>query len=142
MRELQLTQGKIALIDAADFDRISAFKWCASLDGRGATWYAIRRARKPERARWRSQNIRLHHFVFDVTPLELPPDHILEHENQNSLDCRRSNLRVVHKSVNMLLAPGWKNRSVNSLSSCAECGTPVLSTDFLCFKCDKTDPFA
>lgn len=141
MRELVLSKGKIALVDAEDFERVAQFKWCASLDGRGATYYAIRRTRAGERARWRSQNIRLHHFVFDVTPHELPPDHILEHENQNSLDCRRSNLRIVHKSVNMLLSPGW-NKGAQTLSSCAECGTPVLSTDFLCFKCDKTDPFA
>lgn len=41
MKEIQLTQGKVALIDDADFDRVMQFKWCA-YKAKGHIWYAMR----------------------------------------------------------------------------------------------------
>ena len=40
MKEIQLTQGKVALVDDSDFDRLNSFKWYAIKAGR--IWYATR----------------------------------------------------------------------------------------------------
>lgn len=134
MKEIPLTQGKVALVDDADFERVSAFKWHAHLDGRGATWYAVRNTRVTEKDRWLSCKVRMSYFVLNLTPHELPLDHIVEHADQNSLNNQRSNLRIVHKNVNMLLSPGWKNKGTVA-SVCAQCDVPVMPTEFLCEIC-------
>lgn len=135
MREIELTQGKVALVDEEDYARVSSYKWCYSVDGRGATGYALRWTRRGEKLRWKSQKIRLHHYVLDRAPHELPPGTIVEHKNQDSLDCRKSNLWLVNKDVNMLLSPNWKKRSSLELSTCAECGSPIMALEFLCNFC-------
>ncbi len=40
MKEIPLSQGKVALVDDADFDRLSQHKWCAAKDR--YTYYAVR----------------------------------------------------------------------------------------------------
>lgn len=79
---IPLTQGKFALVDAADYDRVSQFKWCATCTRR--KWYARRIARVD--GRW--VTVRMHRFVLDV-----PPGVEVDHENGDGLDNRRGNLR-------------------------------------------------
>lgn len=40
MKEIQLTQGQVALVDDEDFESLNQFKWCAHKHGN--TFYAVR----------------------------------------------------------------------------------------------------
>lgn len=97
MKEIQLTQGKVALVDDEDYERLRRFIWTAKLvkEGNYSAWYAQRERRQSEPSRPRM--ILLHRAVLN------PPSHIkLDHKNGNSLDCRRENLRPATDSQNQL----------------------------------------
>lgn len=76
------------IIDAADYDVVSYYSW-TDIHGYISTKIGVRPNRR---------NIRLHIFLLGSAPLGLEWDH----HNQNSLDNRRSNLRAVTHSINML----------------------------------------
>jgi hypothetical protein len=82
-----LTQGRVAIVDAEDAERILTHKWY--LAGRG---YASRnrRASEPPDAE------RLMHRII----LSVPPGFQVDHINGNKLDNRRANLRIVTNAQN------------------------------------------
>lgn len=75
MAEIKLTQGKVAIVDDADYEWLSQFKWCLT-----AGKYA---------GRCINGNVVLMHRIINKTPEGVWTDHI----NENKLDNRRSNLR-------------------------------------------------
>lgn len=82
-KEIPLSQGKVALVDAEDYERVSKYKWFANR--RGVLWYAIRTDGRTS----------LHCFLMDA------PKHLLvDHKNGDGLDCRRKNMRVATKAQN------------------------------------------
>lgn len=102
-REIPLTKGLVALVSAEDFDRVNAFKWCASQESAGgAKWYAVRFVT----INGRQRKIRMHRFIVGL-------DHrhrrVVDHLNSNGLDNRRENLEVVTQKQNMkrAQASGW-----------------------------------
>jgi hypothetical protein len=62
--------------------------------------------------------IRLHYFVLEVTPAELPAGHIIDHGDHDGLNCRRKNLEVVTQTVNMERSHGWKKKGVPVAKPC------------------------
>lgn len=80
-----LTQGAVAIIDAADVERIEQFTW--SLNCSQTAVYAS--------AALFRRCVRLHRFLLD-----LPPGRRVDHRNGNGLDCRRSNLRIATPKQN------------------------------------------
>jgi hypothetical protein len=90
--EIPLSMGKVALIDASDFDRVSRHKWCViRLDGRARPrYYAI--TSEPGNNK---HKIYLHRFLMDA-----PSGMVVDHANGDTLDNRRSNLRVCTYSQN------------------------------------------
>ncbi len=105
MKEIKISKGMIALVDDEDYQRINQFKWCASLGGRGNNYYAKRR-NLDRNGRWKSQQVSMHHMVFDISPQEMPPGHVIDHDNGNGLDCRkvidgRIQLEIVTAEVNL-----------------------------------------
>ena len=97
MKEIPLTQGKVALVDDADYDQLASYKWYA-LKGRN-TFYAVRSVRDPTS---KASAIAMHRQILCLAfgdPRE--SDHI----NHNGLDNRRSNLRIVTKEQNQ-----WNER--------------------------------
>lgn len=82
---IPLSRGLYALIDQADFDRVSAFKWSALPQKH--TTYAQRHAGE----KW----VMLHRFILDAQPGQ-----IVDHANGLGTDCRRSNLRLCTHSQN------------------------------------------
>lgn len=92
--EVPLSQGRVALIDAADAERVLAFKWsalCTSPGRKKPRWYGYRHdySVKPPKG------IYLHRFILDATQgVEV------DHWNGDGLDCRRANLRLATRSQN------------------------------------------
>ena len=83
-RRIGLSQGKYAIVDPADYERLSRHKWYVSK--RGHTYYAIRGQWSPVLKK--RLTISMHREVIDV-PAELYVDHI----KHNGWDNRRANLR-------------------------------------------------
>lgn len=88
---IELTQGKVALIDASDYGLISKYRWYARWDK--GTWYAVYCV-YPEKGR--KYTIFIHRIILDV-PKDLQVDHI----NGDGLDCRRINMRICTQQQNM-----------------------------------------
>jgi hypothetical protein len=112
VREITLTKEKVALVDDEDYERVSQFKWCAHLTSGGRKWYAVRRTRKLEKGRWRSVNIRLHSFILDIAPCELPFGYVVDHDDDDGLNCQRGNLKIITQRENMEKVAGWKKKPV------------------------------
>lgn len=83
-REIQLTQGVVAIVDAADFERLVAFKWHVTPRSRKVqAQYARRRDPLTGKHIW------MHREVIGA-----PVGVVVDHINRNSLDNRRQNLRL------------------------------------------------
>jgi AP2 domain len=88
--EVPLSQGLIAVIDAADEALIAPYKWCASV-GKWAT-YAVANYVKPD---GRRSMLKMHRVIMGAVPGQL-----VDHRNHNGLDNQRSNLRLCGTSQN------------------------------------------
>lgn len=107
MAKIKLTKGLWALVDDEDFERVSAFKWCASLESRGTKHYAIRWIKidgKPVK-------VRMHRFVMDQPP-GMVDGKVVDHLNDDGLDNRKSNLEIITQEENMRRSGGWKKKKV------------------------------
>lgn len=80
---IPLSKGLQTVIDEEDYDLVSNYRWYAA-EGAGGLVYAVSR-------------LRLHRVIVDA-PLGMIVDHI----NGDTLDNRRSNLRVCTPSQNQL----------------------------------------
>jgi hypothetical protein len=89
MRQIQLTQNKVAILDDEDFVRLGHFHWCYRGERDRKLGYAIRHARENRKTR----TVYLHREIMG----EVPPGHEVIFLNHDKLDCRRANLKVVNK---------------------------------------------
>jgi hypothetical protein len=97
MREIPLTQGQVAIVDDADYDALSTYRWCAHRDR--MTFYADRHASLPDGGR---TTVRMHRQILGVAPgVEV------DHENGNGLDNRRENIRICTHQENQWNANKW-----------------------------------
>ena len=83
VKEIPLTQGKIALVDDADFDELNQFKWFASRNKKN--WYALRSTK----INGKSVQIRMHDVLLNPPEGKLP-----DHKDGNGLNNQRDNLRI------------------------------------------------
>ena len=90
MKEIILTQGKVALVDDEDFERLSQFKWCASREKKH--WYATRNVIVPNGKRGK---IRMHREIMSA-----PKDVQVDHRNNAGLDNCKENLRLATNQQN------------------------------------------
>ncbi len=91
-REIQLTQGRVCIVDAADYAWLSRDLWHTNRSG-----YAMRARKKSDN--WTSKMILMHRLIMGN-----PPEMTIDHINRDKLDNRRSNLRVVTQSCNASIA--------------------------------------
>lgn len=96
MKQIKLTQGYVALVDDADYERVNAFKWRAHIvtrkDGSIRNVYAI--CSLPRINRMRTQ--RMHRFILGVTDSAVEVDH----EDHAGLNNQRHNLRKATHAQN------------------------------------------
>lgn len=88
MKEIKLTQGKVALVDDEDFDYLNQFKW--QTHNHGHTYYA-RRVDKSCNGR----RIYMHREIMTASK-----DQMLDHINGLGFDNRKFNLRFCTSSQN------------------------------------------
>lgn len=92
MKKIKLTRGKFALVDNEDFEYLNQWKWhCTS------TGYAARKRHVHDaKLKYHGVVIFMHRLIMS-TPEGMDTDHI----NSNSLDNRRSNLRICTHAENL-----------------------------------------
>ena len=98
MKQIPLTQGKFAIVDDEDFERVNQFKWYAHKNCN--TYYADRSVND------NLSSVSMHRFILD-TPTDMQTDHI----NGDGLDNRRANLRICTHAENQ------RNRSRQSINT-------------------------
>lgn len=91
MKKIPLTKGKYALVDEEDYDYLSKWKWCCDSKG-----YGFRTEKRSETGRQKRRGVYIHREVMS-NPKGLQIDHI----NGDTLDNRKSNLRLASHSENM-----------------------------------------
>lgn len=79
MKQITLTQGKVALIDDGDFEFLSGFKWFAVFDG--YNWYAA--------SKISCRSVKMHQLLMSVNG-----GSEIDHRDNNGLNNQRSNLRI------------------------------------------------
>lgn len=85
MKEIPLTQGKVALVDDEDFEYLNQWKWYALKTG---NTYYVRTAIYPKGEKGKQKLIQMHRLIMK------PPDHLeIDHINRNALDNQKHNLR-------------------------------------------------
>ncbi len=88
MREIRLTQGKVAIVDDEDYEALSRHKWFAQQGRR--TWYAKRDARGE------GQGVVYMHRVVSGAATGVDVDHV----SGDGLDNRKQNLRQASRREN------------------------------------------
>jgi len=94
MREIPLTQGKVALVDDADYEELSKYKWRVQKDYRSNTYYASRYSRL---STGKYTAIPMHRQIMG---LEYGNKDSIDHINHIGLDNRRCNLRLCTQQQN------------------------------------------
>jgi hypothetical protein len=91
MKEIPLTQGKVAIIDDEDFERVAAHKWQAAKNG-NITYAVAFIGHRPLRVQ-----VKMHRLIMGVTN----PKILIDHKNGNGCDNQKQNLHVVSQSFNL-----------------------------------------
>ncbi len=91
---IPLTQGKFALIDKEDTDKVVKHSWSALKSRDGKTWYA----RSWHKRVGSKTKLALHRLVMNVDDSDILVDHV----DLDGLNCRKDNLRIVTKSQNRM----------------------------------------
>src|SRR6185369_10082175 len=89
MKRIKLTQGKCALVDDEDFERVSQFKWVADKD-KNNLWYASRHFPLGNGKRTTQK---MHTFILNGLKK-------VDHKNSDGLDNQKHNLRPATTSQN------------------------------------------
>jgi hypothetical protein len=90
MKEIPLTQGKVALVDDEDFEYLNQFKWYAG-EARGLIY-----ARRQLRPKDCNSKIWMHTDI-----MKTPKGMVVDHKDGDGLNNWRSNLRLVTHRQNL-----------------------------------------
>lgn len=104
VKGIELTRGYSAIVDDADYEWLNQWKWHVMVDTRHNVATAARSVHGAEMVRNGKNRIYMHRFIMDC-----PTDMEIDHINGNTLDNRRSNLRIVTRSENLRNRRVFKN---------------------------------
>jgi hypothetical protein len=94
MKSIALTQGKVALVDDADFEWLNQWKWYAYQNRQ--TYYA---ARQETVSKGKQRMVKMHRVILELE--DDNPTHV-DHINHDGLDNQRSNIRIASVQQNAL----------------------------------------
>jgi hypothetical protein len=100
-RRIYLDEGKWTILDLEDYYRYAGFKWC--IGGNKGKFYAIRGQMISPAD---SKIVQLHRLIMNA-----PKGLLVDHQNGDSLNNRRTNLRLATSSQNQLNRRKSKNTS-------------------------------
>jgi hypothetical protein len=101
MKEIKLTQGKVALVDDEDYDELRRYRWSAAK--KGNTYY-VRRGGNSKRG---IKQIIMHRIIIGAKD-----DDFVDHRDGNALNNQKINLRICKPQQN-----SWNSKPhCNSLS--------------------------
>jgi len=103
MKQILLTQGQYAIVDDADYDRLNRWKWHARKEG--LNFYA---ARNPPK---NNQNKAKIYMARQILGLEYGDPREADHIKHNTLDNRRSELRICTHQQNMRNRRSFLNKT-------------------------------
>lgn len=113
--EIKLTRGKVALVDADDFERISKYKWFAQYDKKRDRYIAVREIDRHGKRRVVSMAREIMSF----------PKEMIDHINHNPLDNQKHNLRTCSNAENLRNRKGTVKNSSSlylGVSFCKQTG--------------------
>jgi hypothetical protein len=96
MKEIQLTQGKVALVDDEDFELLNQYKWCAAKNKN--TYYA--------ESKINNINVKMHRLI-----MKTEKGNVVDHKDHNGLNNQKCNVR------NCTNAQNSKNRTKSKSQS-------------------------
>ena len=104
-RRIPLNQGKYAIVDSDDYERLRKYKWYVSK--RSNTFYAIRHKWLPEQKR--HTTVSMHREIIEV-----PDGMFVDHINHRGLDNRKANVRPATPADNARNARYPKRKNATS----------------------------
>lgn len=100
MKEIKLTQNKVALVDDEDFDELNKFKWQCQKGGNN--FYACRSLKKIDGKR---PKVWMHRIILNLTDIKTHCDH----KDGNGLNNQKANLRECSHKLNHRNRKNQKN---------------------------------
>lgn len=86
MKEIQLTQGKVAIVDDEDYEYLNRWKWFAHK--RNNAFYATRK--------YLNKQVSMHRQIMNAGDISI----LVDHKDRNSLNNTKQNLRLCNRSQN------------------------------------------
>lgn len=102
MNTIPLTQSKLATVSPEDYRHLMQWSWHAAKKGRQTITYYAERGVNGKAGR---QHVGMHQEVVKRMGMAVPPGYTIDHINNDPLDNRRENLRIVTESQNQ-----WNRR--------------------------------
>ena len=91
MAEINLSQGKVAIVDDNVYELVFCYRWHCSSKGYAQHNY---------REEGRTKPVKMHMFIWELVNGDIPEGMQIDHINGNRLDNRLCNLRIVSQRKN------------------------------------------
>lgn len=103
MKTIKLSKNLVTIVDASDYEYLSKYKWYAKKSC--SNYYAAK-----------SKGKGLPYILMHRLLLSVPKGSVIDHINRNSLDNRKSNLRIVSIRQNNINTKAKKNKKYKGIT--------------------------